>query len=352
MSGVESMAKLSGKPKEAPSAERAEPGHLHQAGVVASSVYAHGVRIADIPIEEAVQWARKEGHVVWIGLLEPDAALLQCVQQQFGLHALAVEDAANAHQRPKLEQYGEALFVVARTAQMVDKRIAFGETHIFVGQGYIVSVRHGASTSYKTVRQHWETCPTSLAKGEDFILYAILDFIVDNYMPVLEAIHDEVEEIEDKVLAKPMLRHEIEKLYMLRRDLLRLRNAIAPLVDVCQRLANASVPQVRPTLAPMFRDVTDHVRTVQEKIDSLREVLAFAFEASLLVGQSQENSITKKLAAWAAILAVPTAVAGIYGMNFKNMPELEWQFGYHAVLALIVVTCVVLHWRFRKNGWL
>jgi magnesium transporter len=351
MSAVEKIVRL-GESSDVPSPKPPERGHRHEAGVVASSVYAHGVRIADISVEEAGEWARKDGHVVWIGLLEPDDALLACVQRQFALHPLAVEDAANAHQRPKLEQYGDALFVVARTAQMVDKRIAFGETHIFVGNGYIVSVRHGASTSYKTVRQHWETCPTSLAKGEDFILYAILDFIVDNYMPVLESIHEEVEAFEDKVLERPMGRADIERLYTLRRDLLRLRNAVGPLVDVCQRLANASVPQVRPTLAPMFRDVTDHVRTVQEKIDSLREVLAFAFEASLLVGQSQENAIFKKLAAWAAILAVPTAIAGVYGMNFKNMPELELQFGYHAVLAVIVTSCAVLYWRFRKNGWL
>jgi magnesium transporter len=329
-----------------------EPGQVHAAGVIASSVYAHGVRVADIPVAEAGEWARKDGHVVWIGLFEPEAALLHCVQQQFGLHPLAVEDATTAHQRPKLEQYGDALFVVARTAQLIDGRIAFGETHIFLGRGYIVSVRHGASTSYRSVRQHWETCPTSLAKGEDFILYAILDFIVDNYMPVLEAIHDEVEEIEDKVLARPMSRADIERLYMLRRDLLRLRNAIMPLLDVCQRLTNGNVPQVRPTLAPMFRDVTDHLRTVQEKIDSLREVLAFAFEASLLVGQSQENSITKRLASWAAILAVPTAVAGIYGMNFRNMPELDLTYGYYGVLAFIVASCAVLYWRFKRNGWL
>lgn len=336
----------------APAAAPPEQNHPQQDGVIASGVYVHGVRVADIPVTEAGEWARKDDHVVWIGLLEPDPALLRCVQQQFNLHPLAVEDATNAHQRPKLEQYGDALFVVARTAQLIDGRIAFGETHIFVGRGYIVSVRHGASTSYKSVRQHWETCPTSLAKGEDFILYAILDFIVDNYMPVLEAIHDEVEEIEDKILAKPMARSDIERLYMLRRDLLRLRNAVAPLVDVCQRLMNGTVPQVRPTLAPMFRDVTDHVRTVQEKIDSLREVLAFAFEASLLVGQSQESLITKRLASWAAILAVPTAVAGIYGMNFENMPELKMYYGYYSVLTLIVCTCSILYWRFRRNGWL
>ena len=189
-------------------------------GVVASSVYANGRRIADIPIEEAGEWARKEGHVVWIGLLEPDRELLQRVQQQFHLHDLAIEDAEHAHQRPKLEQYGDALFIVARTAQLMDGRVAFGETHLFVGTGYIVSVRHGASTSYAAVRQHWESCPTALAKGEDFILYAILDFIVDNYMPVLETIQDEVDAIEDRVLRKPMTGADIERLYMLRRDLL------------------------------------------------------------------------------------------------------------------------------------
>ncbi|RDJ25395.1 magnesium and cobalt transport protein CorA [Bosea caraganae] len=322
------------------------------AGVVASSVYLNGRRFADIAIDEAGEWAQKPGHVVWIGLLEPDRDLLHRVQAQFALHDLAIEDAENAHQRPKLEQYGDALFVVARTAQMLDGRIAFGETHIFVGKGYAVSVRHGASTSYGAVRQHWETCPNSLAKGEDFILYAILDFIVDNYMPVLESINDEVEAIEDGVLKQPMTRADIERLYMLRRDLLRLRNAVGPLVEVCRRLSNSELPQISPAMGPMFRDVTDHVRTVQEKIDSLREVLAFAFEASLLVGQSQENATSKRFAAWAAILAVPTAIAGIYGMNFKHMPELELEFGYYVVLGFILTICGFLYWRFRRSGWI
>ncbi len=321
-------------------------------GIIASGVYAAGKRIADIPIEDAGEWAAKEGHVVWIGLLEPDRELLLRVQAQFNLHDLAIEDAEHAHQRPKLEQYGDALFVVARTAQLIEGRVTFGETHIFLGKGYIVSVRHGPSTSYTAVRQHWETCPHALAKGEDFVLYAILDFIVDNYMPVLEAIHDEVEEIEDSVLLKPMKSAEIERLYMLRRDLLRLRNAALPLVEVCRRLTGADLPQIHAAMHPLFRDVTDHIRTVQEKIDSLREVLAFAFEASLLVGQSQETAISKKLASWAAILAVPTALAGIYGMNFNDMPELKMAYGYPAVLVAIAVVCSFLYWRFRKNGWL
>lgn len=321
-------------------------------GVVASSVYLSGRRIADIAIEEAGDWAAREGHVVWIGLLEPSRELLLRVQQQFHLHDLAIEDAEHPHQRPKIEQYGDALFIVARTAQLVEGRVNFGETHMFVGKGYIVSVRHGVSTSYAAVRQHWESCPSALAKGEDFILYAILDFIVDNYMPVLEQIEEEVDRIEDGVLARPMTSKDIERLYMLRRDLLRLRNAAGPLVEVCRRLTSADLPQLRSAMHPLFRDVTDHIRTVLEKVDNLREVLAFAFEASLLVGQSQETAIAKKLASWAAILAVPTALAGIYGMNFADMPELQFSYGYPTVLVAIATICSVLYWRFKKNGWL
>jgi len=321
-------------------------------GVVASGVYRGGRRVGDIPIEGAAAWAGKDGHVVWIGLLEPSRELLLRVQREFGLHDLAIEDAEHPHARPKLEQYGDALFIVARTAQLIEGRVAFGETHLFVGKGFIVSVRHGASTSYTAVREHWESCPQVLAKGEEFILYAILDFIVDNYLPVIEAIHEEVEAIEDMVLVKPMTTAEIERLYILRRDLLRLRNAAGPLVDVCRRLASPDVLQVGPEMHSYFRDVTDHIRGVEEKIDALREVLAFAFETSLLMGQTQSTAVAKKLASWAAILAVPTAVAGIYGMNFEYMPELQSHYGYYAVVGGMLVICGVLYWRFRENDWL
>ena len=321
-------------------------------GVVAASVYVDGRRVANIAIDEASSWRSKSGHVVWIGLYEPDLALLTSVQQQFDLHDLAIEDANNAHQRPKIEQYGEALFIVARTAQLIEGRIAFGETHLFVGEGYLVSVRHGASTSYAGVRERCESCPRALARGEDYILYAILDFIVDNYSPVLETIHEEVEEIEDYVLANTITRAQIERLYMLRRDLLRLRNAVGPLVEVCRRLEHDNLPMVRSTMQPLFRDVTDHVRNIQERIDSMREVLAFAFEASLLLGQAQETAVSKKLASWLAIIAVPTAVAGIYGMNFKYIPELQLEYGYFFVMGLMLVACAGLYWRFRHVGWL
>jgi magnesium transporter len=285
-------------------------------------------------------------------LYEPSEELLARVQAQFGLHPLAIEDAAQPHQHPKIEQYGEMLFIVARTAQIVDGRIAFGETHIFVGHGYVVTVRHGASTSYAVVRTRCESCPSVLSRGEHYILYAILDFIVDNYMPVVETVHAEVEAIEDRVFDAVRDKVDVQRLYMLRRDLLRLRNAAAPLVNVCRRLEHAEVMSIDASMQPLFRDVTDHVRGVQEEIDMLREVLAFAFEASLMSGQAQQTSITRRLAAWAAILAVPTAIAGIYGMNFENMPELKWGYSYFIVLGTIAVICSTLFLRLRHSGWL
>lgn len=321
-------------------------------GIVASGVYVGGHKVAEVPLEEAGEWAKRPGHVVWIGLLEPDEAMLAKVQEQFGLHPLAIEDAGKAHQRPKIEQYGESLFIIARTAQLLSGRIAFGETHLFVGRGYVVSVRHGASTSYATVRQHSEACPTTLSRGEYSILYAILDFIVDNYTPVLETIHAEVEQIEDGVLSAGLKTSDSERLYLLRRDLLRLRNAVVPLVEVCRRLEHADVLGHDSAIQFLFRDVTDHIRRVQEEIDALREVLAFAFEASLMTGQAEQTEVSRRLAAWAAILAVPTAIAGIYGMNFQNIPELKTEYGYFICIGGIAAICCLLYARFKRDGWL
>jgi len=339
-----------------------------EAGVVAASVYAGGRRICDIAIEEAGKWAKKQGHVVWIGLHEPGLELLQRVAAQLDLHPLAIEDASNAHQQPKVEQYGDALFVVARTAQLEgehiasgegehaasgeSERIAFGETHIFVGKGYVVTVRHGASTSYKAVRERCESCPSALTQGEDYILYAVLDFIVDNYRPVTENIQAEVEALEEQVLHKSLARRDFDRLYRLRRDLLRLRRAVGPVVDVCKRLGHANLIAMDDEMKPLFRDVLDHAKRAEEDIDALREVLAFVFEANMMAGQAAQTDIARQLAAWAAILAVPTAVAGIYGMNFEHMPELKWEYGYYAVLAAIASICGVLYLRFRRNGWL
>lgn len=340
-------------PSKWASGHQARPSaRIDQPGVVASSVYVNGRRVADIPVDEAGEWSKRPGHVVWIGLFEPSTELLERIQRQLDLHPLAIEDASKAHQHPKVEQYGGALFVVARTAQMVDGHIAFGETHIFVGKGYVVSVRHGASTSYAAVRERCETCTDSLAQGEDYILYAILDFIVDNYSPVIEAIQAEVEDLEEAVLRGSHVKLEFDRLYKLRRDLLQLRRAVGPVVDVCRRLEHMDVIALDEAMKPLFRDVLDHAKRAQEDIDSLREILAFAFEASMMAGQSQQTEIARRLTAWAAILAVPTAVAGIYGMNFENMPELKWAYGYYFVLAGIFGACALLYARFRQAGWL
>jgi magnesium transporter len=321
-------------------------------GLVASCAYVDGRRVADVSIAEAGAWVQRPYHVVWIGLHEPSAEMLRQVQAQFNLHPLAIEDAGKAHQRPKLEQYEAGLFIVARTAQLVGGRITFGETHLFVGKGYVVSVRHGSSVSYAAVRQRCEACPRTLAYGADYILYAILDFIIDNYQPVLETSHAEVEAIEDRVLSAELVQAEVERLYLLRRDLLRLRNAVVPLVEVCRKLEHTEVIAIDPTMRPLFRDVTDHIRRVQEEIDALREVLAFAFEASQLMGQARQTAITRKLAAWAAILAVPTAITGIYGMNFKYIPELQWTYSYFIVMPIIFLICASLYRRFRQSSWL
>jgi magnesium transporter len=321
-------------------------------GIVMSAAYADGRRVADVDIADAGEWARRPGHLVWIGLYEPSAELLRQVQAQFGLHPLAIEDAQTAHQRPKLERYGDCLFVVARTAQLVSGRIVLGETHLFVGRGFVVTVRHGASASYAHVREKTEACPGLLAHGEDYILYAVLDFIVDNYAPVMETVLAEVEAIEDSVLKRELRPDEVERLYLLRRDLLRLRTAVVPLVEVCRKLEHGDMVAIDGEMQPLFRDVSDHLRGVQDEIDAVREVLAFAFEASLMLGQAEQTNITRRLAAWAAILAVPTAIAGIYGMNFEFMPELKWRYGYFMVLGGIFAACAVLYWRFRKSGWL
>ncbi|WP_275791092.1 magnesium and cobalt transport protein CorA [Pararhizobium gei] len=333
--------------KEAPPVQ---PGR--RPGVVAAAVYENGQRTRDIDISEARAWKGRDKAVVWIGLHEPDEVLLSEVQAQFDLHDLAIEDARHAHQRPKLEIYGDGMFIVARTAHMGGGEIVFGETHLFVGRGYVVSVRHGPSTSYNQVRQRCEASPAALAHGENYILYSILDFIVDNYMPVVEGIHAEVEELEERVLRDRLDKKDIERLYFLRRSLLRLRNAVVPLVDVCRRHEHLDLPGMDATMHALFRDVTDHVRRVQEDIDTLREVLAFTFEASLMIGQSEQTEISRKLASWAAILAVPTAIAGIYGMNFDEMPELKFRYGYFVVLFFILAVCSMLYRMFRRAKWL
>lgn len=320
--------------------------------VVGCAAYEDGKRVADFSIDDVPKFRRGKGRFIWIGLHEPSEELLRKVQSLFGLHDLAIEDAHNAHQRPKLEVYGNSLFLVLHTAQILGGKVEFGETHIFVGDGYVVTVRHGASSSYTDVRARCESAPELLRKGEDFVLYSLIDFIVDNYPPVIDALELEVETLEESVFKDTFDRGSIERIYDLKADLIALRRSVVPLADVTTRLMRFDVSLIDSDTHPYFRDVHDHVVRVAESIDNLREVLTAALEANLLLSSVQQNEVTKRLAGWAAILAVPTAVAGIYGMNFRYMPELEWVWGYPLTLLGIGGICGYLYYRFHRAGWL
>lgn len=320
--------------------------------VVASAVYRDGVRVRVMPLEAVDPAALAERELVWIGLHEPSMEVLAHVQARFGLHPLAVEDANRSHQRPKIDLYGEALFMVLRTAQVKDACIVFGETHIFAGRGYVIAVRHGPSISYGDVRTRCEREAAMFARGAGYVIYAIMDFVADNFFPVIDTIAEEVAEIEAHIIAKTFTSDEVNRLYQLRRELLGFRRSVTPMLEVCARLERYNLPIIDAEMRPYYHDVYDHVQQVNESIDNLREALASAFDAAMMLSAASQNEVTKKLAGWAAILAVPTAIAGIYGMNFENMPELKWEYGYHAVVASVVAVCAWLYWRFRKADWL
>jgi magnesium transporter len=323
-------------------------------GVVNCAAYSAGRRVADVEIKELGEVLRQPDRFIWIGLHEPGEDLLRQVQEQFGLHDLAIEDAHRAHQRPKLELYGDALFVVLRTAQMSRSRgrIEFGETHLFVGTRYVVSVRHGASLSYADLRARCETTPHLLGKGPGFVLYALLDFIVDQYFPIVDALEDELEALEDEIFGESFDRETTARIYRLKRDLLAVKRAVSPLIDVCNRLMRSDLALIPEDTRPYFRDVYDHVVRINEMVDTVRELLTGALEANLSLVSVRQNEAMKRLAGWAAIIAVPTMIAGIYGMNFRDMPELGWAFGYPLVMGVMIAICGFLYYRFRKAGWL
>jgi magnesium transporter len=318
--------------------------------VVAAYVYRDGVRVreASLGVDEVLA----PGEFVWIGLVEPDQAELARLQRRFSLHPLAVEDAFKAHQSPKVEAYGDQLFVVTKTAHLGPDRIEYGETDIFVGEGHIITVRHGSARAHTDLRAQLEASPGLLRHGVDYVLHAVLDFVADGYFPIIEALEEEVLGMERRALDAFLSRAEINRLFHLKRDLMRFKRVLSPMGEVCSRLEHLDSPCLDADVRPYFRDVLDHVRRVESMTDSLREVIGTVFDVSNLLEQQRQSAITRKLAAWAAILAVPTAVAGIYGMNFDHMPELRWRYGYGFVLALIATACGLLFWRFKRSRWL
>lgn len=319
--------------------------------VINCVAYEAGHRRAEIDLSQACP-AEADGNFIWVGLHEPNQELLRTVQQRFGLHDLAIEDALLAHQRPKLEIYGDSVFIALRTAQLVDHKLQFGETHIFAGRGYVVTVRHGSTTAYREVRTRCEGVPKMLAMGESFVVYSIIDFIVDNYLPVLHALETEADALEEEVFSSKSDKADVERIYELRHELLLLRRAAQPLQEVCNRIMRFDVPLIDHAMNDYFRDIQDHVIRITEGIDNLRDLLTAALEANLLLVSLAQNDVTKKLTGWAAILSIPLAIASIYGMNFKFMPELDQPYGYPIVMTVMVGLCGYLFYGFRRAGWL
>jgi magnesium transporter len=320
--------------------------------LVSAALYRHGQRIRTIAIDEPTFCSVNKAEFVWIGLVEPSEEELRALQEHYGLHPLAVEDALKAHQHPKVDVYGDQLFVVALTARLEDQVIAYGETAVFVGRSHIITVRHGSARSHSALRHQLEAAPSLLAHGVDYVLHAIIDFIVDGYLPIVEKIEDDVASMEQRALDAFLERAEISRIFNLRRELMRFQRVLGPMSEVANKLTHLDMPCIDPEAIPYFRDVLDHIRRVETTVGGLREVLTSVFEVSNLLEQQRTGMSTRQLAAWAAILAVPTAIAGIYGMNFENMPELKTQYGYFVVLAVVAAVCTVLYFRFKRAGWI
>jgi len=314
--------------------------------------YEEGKRLGDIPKEDISGHVSHPERFVWVALKDPEAAELAEMQQEFGLHELAVEDAQHGHQRPKIEEYGDSLFAVLHTVEMAGSELAIGEVDIFVGRNYVLSVRNHAEQSFTGVRARCEREPELLKHGAGFVLYALMDAVVDRYFPVLDRLETELEGVEERIFAGGSARASVEALYTLKQKLMTLKHAVEPLIEGAGKLCGGRVPQMCLGTQEYFRDVYDHLVRINQSIDSLREMVITALTVNLSLITLQENETTKRLAAYAALVAVPTMLAGIYGMNFRHMPELDWELGYPVALGVMVLIDAYLFSRFRKAGWL
>ena len=321
--------------------------------IVDQAIYEHGRRSAEpVALEDTYEQCRREGVFAWIGLFEPTEEEFESVRREFGLHELAVEDAIKAHQRPKLEVYGDSLFVVLKTARWIDseERIEFGEILAFVGDGFIISVRHG-ETALHDVRLQMEQRPELLAHGPSAALYAIVDRVVDDYEPVIEELDSAIRETETDVFS-PSGSNPAGRIYQLKRAVLELHTAVAPLVPALQKLATIEHPLIDEDMQPYFRDIHDHLLRASGRVEGFRELLTSILAANLTQASVRQNEDVRKISAWAAIIAVPTLITGIYGMNFEHMPELTWRIGYPLALFIMALACLLLYRQFRRAGWL
>ena len=315
-------------------------------------VYQEGRKLADIDKREISDYLVRPAAFVWVALRDATEEELTEMQEEFDLHPLALEDARHGHQRPKIEEYGDMLFVVLQTVEVTGEELKTGEVDIFVGRNFVLSVRQRSEQGFLGVRARAEREPELLRNGSGYVLYALMDAVVDRYFPVLDTVETELEHLEEQLFTGTDPRRSIEALYYVKQKLTALKHATAPLTEITGKLFGGRVPQVCAGLGEYFRDIYDHVIRVNLTIDTARDTVTTAIQVNLAMITIGESEVTKRLAAYAALVAVPTMIAGIYGMNFEHMPELKWTFGYPLTIALMAAIDVWLWWRFRKAGWL
>ncbi|RYZ11806.1 MAG: magnesium/cobalt transporter CorA [Comamonadaceae bacterium] len=318
------------------------------------AAYEHGRKIADFPVERIGEFTGRPDCFVWVALEDPSPGELDEVRRAFDLHPLAVEDAQHGHQRPKVEEYGDSLFAVMHLLdpqELTSEVLEVGELDVFVGRAYVVSARMRHAHGFTEVRERCEREPELMRNGPGFVLYALMDAVVDRYFPVIDALEVELETIEQRIFTEGAPRENIRRLYELKRRLTLLKHAVAPLLEAANKLHGGRVPQLCSNSQDYYRDVFDHLARINGSIDACRDTIGTAIQVNLSMVTIEDGEVTKRLAAWAAIFAVCTACAGIWGMNFEHMPELKWRYGYPLALMVMAGLCGLLYRRFRRAGW-
>jgi magnesium transporter len=316
------------------------------------AAYQNGKKLCDIRPEEISQYLNRPDSFVWVALKDPEPGELAVLQKEFDLHELTIEDAQQGHQRPKIEEYGDSLFAVLHTPQVQGDELAVGEVDLFVGKNYVLSVRNNSEPGFASVRKRCEREPELLTRGSSFVFYALIDAVVDRYFPVLNAVETEFEGFEEQIFSGKSLRANIEGLYYVRQKLTTLQHAVLPLLEAVGKLYGGRVPQICAGMQDYYRDVYDHLVRINQLTNSLRDTVTTAIQVNVAMITFTETEVTKRLAAWGALIAVPTFIASVYGMNFAHMPELTWALGYPAALGLMVAVDAYLWVRFRKVRWL
>jgi len=315
-------------------------------------VYQEGRRLTDIGIDDISEYIARPECFVWVALRDATDAELAKMQEEFGLHDLPIEDARHGHQRPKVEEYDDVVFAVMHTVEVESDQLQVGEVAVFAGLNFVLSIRNHSRQHLLGVRERAEREPHLLRGGPGYVLYALMDAVVDRYFPVIDTLEGELESIEDQIFEPGSLRENIKRLYVLKQRMTTLRHAVVPLLDETGKLVRGRVPRVCENQREYFRDVYDHLERMNAALESLRETISTAIQVNLAMAQIEESETTKRLAAWAGIFAVATAFAGIWGMNFEHMPELGWRWGYLLALGVIASACALVYWRFRRAGWL